>query len=106
VVVAGNWRIVAVNGRATPRSTRYNLRLGSHGEAQFGCNIGSGSYRASPGRLTPTSDWIITSAGCPGDEWKWFDRRGWPVMTRPTIVELRGRGLRLRNELGSFDRER
>lgn len=103
VVLSGDWRIVAVNGRATPDKPSYNLRLGAYGAAQFGCNIGSGNYRTTPGWLIPEDEWIVTVAGCGGGYDPWWDRRGWEVLTRPATIEQRGTGYRLRNERGSID---
>jgi len=60
------WRVVAVNGRATPATGDYMMRFGARGEfgARFGCNSMGGSYRGVVGTVT-VSNLASTLMGCP-----------------------------------------
>lgn len=104
VPLSGRWDVTSVNGRSVPRNDRYWIDLKpEYAVARFGCNQGSGRYRLQQGWLIPTGDWIITVAGCSGDDWKRFERVGFEIMTRPLAVESSSGGVRLRSELGRID---
>lgn len=108
VDLTGGWRIVALNGEATPEPRRtFNFRYTPpSGWAQFGCNGGSGATAVRDGWLV-TGDWIITVAGCRNDEVARLERKGFEVLSKPLAIEtVGGQRVRLRNERGSLLLER
>src|SRR5688500_9062683 len=60
-----SWKVVQVNGRATPAVGDYSMRFeADRVGARFGCNHMGGRYRVAAGVLT-VSDLAQTLMGCP-----------------------------------------
>ena len=80
-----DWRVVSVNGRATP-SSDYSMRFGAGGAfgAKFGCNLMGGEYRLVGGTLT-VSNLNQTLMGCP-DPAASFESQGSAILQRPMQV--------------------
>ena len=101
------WRVVAVNGRATPAGAEnysMSLKSGQLG-ARFGCNYMGGRYRISSGLLV-VDDVSQTSMGCP-EPASSFEQQGGAVLGRPMrIAESRSGRVTLINEAGSIALER
>uniref|UniRef100_UPI00345AD2E1 META domain-containing protein n=1 Tax=uncultured Sphingomonas sp. TaxID=158754 RepID=UPI00345AD2E1 len=98
----GRWSVVAVDGQRTGGGPLFWLQINPPvGFAQFGCNQGSGPLRIERGRLVP-GEWVITTGACSGARMR-FERRGFEIFSKPTAVERRADGVRLRNERGSLD---
>ena len=99
----GRWTITAVDGEATGGGERFNFRIEQpYGNAQFGCNAGSGPLRVERGWVV-AGDWIVTVASC-GPKRMRFERRGFEIIGQPMTVETRANGaIRLRNRVGSID---
>ena len=99
----GQWTVVAVNGQATGGGEHFRFEITPPtGEAQFGCNAGSGSLTAGNGWVA-AGDWIITAAGCRNKQLARFERLGFAVTAKPMAVERRDGGIRLRNERGTIE---
>ena len=107
VTFAGSpWRIVAVNGRATPATSDYSMRFVSGQlSARFGCNHMGGRYRISGGLLV-VGDVSQTLMGCP-EPASTFEQQGGAVLGRPMrIAESTSGRVTLINEAGSIALER
>ena len=101
-----SWRVVAINGQATPGGDSYRLdfergKLGG----RFGCNSFGGRYTASAGILT-AHDIAATLMGCPQPA-ATFESAGFSVLAAP--MQLRwtsGTRVSLTNAAGSLELER
>ena len=97
------WRVAAVNGRATPATGDYRMRFGATGEfgARFGCNSMGGRYRSVVGTLS-VSDLAQTLMGCPEPAGS-FEAQGSAVLQRQMKVSAtNGRAVVLQNAAGSI----
>lgn len=97
-----DWRIVTVNGRATPNND-YSMRFGAGGAfgAKFGCNSMGGSYRVVGAALV-VSDLAQTLMGCPEPAAS-FESQGAAVLRRPMqIAFTSNERMVLSNETGSI----
>ena len=83
-----SWRVVAVNGRATPAEGDYALRFDRRGGlgARFGCNSMGGRYRLL-GDVLSVSDLASTLMGCP-DPAAAFERDGAAVLSLPMRISF------------------
>lgn len=83
-----NWRVVTVNGRATPAVGDYAMRFDRSGSvgARFGCNAMGGRYRMVGGTLT-VSDLSQTLMGC-ADPAGMFEREGSAILSQPMQVSF------------------
>ena len=81
-----NWRVVTVNGRATPAQGDYAMRFDRSGGvgARFGCNSMGGKYRMTGGTLV-VSDLASTLMGCPEPAMT-FESQGSAVLQQPMQV--------------------
>ena len=81
-----NWRVVSVNGRATPAQGDYSMRFESGGRvgARFGCNSMGGDYRMVGGTLI-VSNLASTLMGCP-DPAMSFEGQGGAILGQPMQV--------------------
>ena len=76
------WRVVQVNGQATPAQGDYSMRFEGGGiGARFGCNSMGGRYRVTADVLTVT-DLASTLMGCP-EPAATFEREGSAVLQQP-----------------------
>lgn len=98
----GEWRVVAVNDQPVSGPTFGASFTRSEGTAQFGCNRGSGSVRASRGRIVPGT-WAATEMACMPDDRMRHEEAGFRVLSRPMRVTLTMDGVRLANEAGTID---
>jgi heat shock protein HslJ len=101
-LAGSDWRIVAVNGRATPPS-EYTMRFGDGGAfgAKFGCNLMGGNYILSGATLT-VSDLTQTLIGCPEPAAS-FEAQGSAILQRPMQVAFTsGERMTLGNGAGSI----
>lgn len=96
------WRVAAVNGRATPSSGDYHVRFdGSRIGARFGCNGMGGTWRLEGARLV-VSDLVQTLMGCPEPAGS-LEQQGSAVLNRPmSMTATGGSQLLLGNERGSI----
>lgn len=100
--LAGDWRVIAVNGRPVPAGmSGLGFRYAPpYASARLGCNSGSGPARVSSGWLVTGDAWIITAAGCSEERMR-FSR--YELFGRPLAIEPAGPGrVRLRNARGSL----
>ena len=84
-----NWRVAAVNGRATPTQGEYfvNFQADRVG-AKFGCNSMGGRYEQSANTLV-VADMAQTLMGCPEPQGT-LEREGSAVMSRPMTMSWSG----------------
>ena len=102
-----NWRVVAVNGTATPAGAGdYSMRFVSGQlSARFGCNHMGGRYWIAGGILT-VGDVAQTLMGCP-EPAATLEQQGGAVLRRPMrIAESTSGRVTLINEAGSIALER
>lgn len=97
-----NWRVAAVNGRATPAEGDYSMRFEqSQVGVRLGCNHMGGRYAISADLLT-LSDFATTLMGCP-EPANTFEQQGSLVLSRPMRMALTSNErLSLSNEAGSI----
>lgn len=85
--IAGtDWRVVAVNGHATPAVGDYSMRFGRDGRVgiRLGCNHMGGTYRMTGGTLL-LSDFATTLIGCPEPS-ATFERDGSRILSEPLHI--------------------
>ena len=102
-----SWRVVAVNGQATPSTGDYSMRFEGGGRlgARFGCNHMGGQYRVARGTLTVT-DVAQTLMGCPEPAGT-FEQQAGQVLSQPMqIAQSAGGRVTLLNGAGSIALER
>lgn len=97
-----NWRVTAVDGRATPASGNYSMSFsGGNVGARFGCNHIGGRYSAAGSTLTATGA-RSTLMGCP-EPAATFEREGLAVLNQPMRMHWpSGNWLTLSNGAGSI----
>jgi heat shock protein HslJ len=105
VVPAGlagtNWRVAAINGRATPRAGQFFLnfeaeRIG----AKFGCNGLGADYRQAGDTIT-TGPVMTTRMACPDMS---FETQGGAILERPLRMTWSGGDrLSLSNDRGTIE---
>ena len=103
--VAGtNWRVVAVNSRATPRMGEFYMRFEqSRFGAKFGCN-GLGADYVQRGYIIDPGPVIGTQMACPDMS---YERQGGIVLSQDMRTVWRGpASLRLVNRGGTIDLRR
>ena len=107
VSLAGvEWRVVAVNGRATPGTSDYSMRFVS-GQltARFGCNHMGGGYQMADGLLVagPISSTRMACSEPAGS----LEQQGGAVLGQPMrVAESTSGRVTLINEAGSIALER
>lgn len=81
-----NWRVVTVNGQATPAQGDYSMSFDRSGGvgARFGCNSMGGKYRMAGGTLV-VRDLASTLMGCPEPAMT-FESQGSAVLQQPMQV--------------------
>ena len=81
-----SWRVVSVNGRATPAQGDYSMRLDAGGRfgARFGCNHMGGDY-AVRGDVLTVRNLASTLMGCPEPAGT-LEREGAAVLAQPVRI--------------------
>lgn len=98
-----NWRVVSVNGQATPARGDYSMRFEAGGRvgARFGCNSMGGNYRLVGGTLT-VSNLAQTLMGCPEPAMS-FESQGSAILLQPMqIAFTSNERMSLSNPAGSI----
>ena len=97
-----NWRVTAIDGRATPTSGNYSMSFaGGDLAARFGCNSIGGRYSVSGDTLT-ASEVRSTLMGCPEPAGR-FEREGLAVLNQSMRMTWTGGGsLTLSSGTGSI----
>lgn len=98
-----SWRVVVVNGRATPATGDYSIRFDARGGlgARFGCNSMGGQYRLTSDLLT-VSNLASTLMGCP-EPAATFEREGSAVLGQPMRIAFSSNDrMFLSNDAGSI----
>ena len=98
-----NWRVVSVDGQATPAGGDYAIRFDAGGGvgARFGCNAMGGQYRLAGDQLT-VSNLASTLMGCP-EPAATLERRGAAVLGQPMrIAFTSNERMSLTNPTGSI----
>ena len=101
------WRVAAVNGRATPATGDYEMRFAGNGEfgARFGCNHIGGRYRSVVGTVE-VSNLAQTLMGCP-EPAATFESQGSAILAARMKTDLSGHGrLTLSNASGTITLDR
>jgi heat shock protein HslJ len=100
------WRVIAVDGRATPPSGDYSMSFtGRELGARFGCNHVGGRYSVA-GELLTATEVRSTLMGCP-EPASTFERDGLTVLGSPMRISWSsGNRLTLSNAAGSIALER
>lgn len=98
------WRVAAINGRATPPPpASYRMRFEERTlGGQFGCNHFGGNYRLS-GDLLTTGAMMMTEMACsePADS---FEAAGIAVLRQPARISWQSPdGLMVTNDAGSIE---
>ena len=97
-----NWRVVRLNGAATPASGYYLNFLPDRLQAKFGCNDLSASYREQRGDLV-VDQIASTRMACPDIA---SETRGSNILAVPMRVRLEGDTLFLSNDRGTIEARR
>jgi heat shock protein HslJ len=98
-LVGSNWRVAAINGRATPPSNYYVNFQPDRIQAKFGCNsIGSG-YSLSGATLSAGA-LMMTRMACPDMS---FENAGSRIMAQPMTVTGGGPTMTLSNRVGTIE---
>ena len=98
-----SWRVVSVNGRATPAQGDYSMRFETGGRvgARFGCNSMGGNYRMVGGTLV-VSNLASTLMGCPEPAMT-FESQGGAILGQPMqIAFTSNERMSLSNAAGSI----
>jgi heat shock protein HslJ len=98
-----SWRVVAVNGQATPVRGEYAMRFDAGGGvgARFGCNGMGGQYRLAGDQVT-VSNLTSTLMGCP-EPAATLERQGAAVLGQPMRIAFGSNGrMSLTNSVGSI----
>jgi heat shock protein HslJ len=94
-----NWRVMAINGRPTPRSNFYMNFMPDRIGAKFGCNsLGAGYSQTGP--TLNVGAIMATRMACPDMS---FENEGSAVLAQPMTVSGFGNHLTLTNRAGSID---
>ena len=98
-----NWRVAAVNGRATPAQGDYSIRFeADRMGAKFGCNSMGGLYEQTA-NVVHVRDVSQTLIGCPEPS-ATFERQGSAILSRPMTMSWNGGDrLTLGNASGQID---
>ena len=103
-VANSNWRVVAVNGRATPVRGEFYVRFGTNTfGAKFGCNGIGGEY-VQRGYIIDTERTAGTLMACPDMS---YENQGAAIVSLDMRANWSGpRALRLTNRAGTIDLKR
>jgi heat shock protein HslJ len=100
-----NWRVVAINGRATPSTGNYTMSFEANRVgARFGCNSMGGSF-VQRGDELDVSQLISTKMACMGPAME-FENQGSAILARPMDIGWNGNVLTLSNAAGRIDLSR
>lgn len=105
--IEGEWRVVAIDGKATPANPdQFMMRFEQgNASARFGCNSIGGDYTLAGATLTVISP-ISTMMACPGQPAD-FEREGKAVLNQPMAVAWSdARHVNLSNSAGTIALER
>ena len=97
-----SWRVMALNGRATPATENYRVRFQeSQMGGQFGCNHFGGPYRVD-GDIMTVGPVAVTEMACIGPAGD-FESWGLRTLQQPMRMSwAAGRRLTLANQAGSI----
>ena len=98
----GSWRVVQIDGRATPANGNYRIAFGNGQiSGRFGCNGWGGTY-AVAGTMLTASQVHSTMMACPEPAMS-FERQGLAVLQQPMRWTWTGQQrLTLTNSAGSI----
>jgi heat shock protein HslJ len=100
-----HWRVVSVNGRATPVVGDYRMDFtGDRVSARFGCNSFSGTYLLDRDMVS-TGPLMSTKMACAGEAGS-FESQGGAVLGLPARVRFAPGRLTLTNNAGIVELER
>jgi heat shock protein HslJ len=100
-----NWRVVAINGRATPSNGNYTMNFEANRVgARFGCNSMGGSF-VQRGDELDVSQMVSTKMACMGPAME-FESQGSAILSRPMDIDWNGNVLTLSNAAGRIDLSR
>jgi len=100
-----NWRVVAINGRATPATGNYTMNFEANRfGARFGCNSMGGNFTQRGDKLD-VGQTFSTKMACP-DPAMTFENLGGAIISRPMNIDWNGNVLTLSNGSGRIDLSR
>lgn len=100
-----NWRVVAINGRATPTAGNYTMSFEANRfAARFGCNSMGGNFTQRGDELD-VGQTFSTKMACP-DPAMSFEDQGAAIISRPMNIGWNGNVLTLSNANGRIDLSR
>jgi heat shock protein HslJ len=100
-----NWRVVAINGRATPSNGNYTMNFEANRVgARFGCNSMGGSF-VQRGDELDVGQLVSTRMACMGPAME-FENQGSASLARPMDIDWNGNVLTLSNAAGRIDLSR
>ena len=100
-----NWRVTAVNGRATPLQGQYYMQFEPNRvSARFGCNGMGGTYSENGSQLT-VGPLAATRMFCPEPALS-FETQGGSILTQPLTISSNGDRMTLSNNLGRIELRR
>ena len=100
-----NWRVTAVNGRATPPQGQYYMQFEPNRvSARFGCNGMGGTYSENGSQLT-VGPLAATRMFCPEPAMS-FENQGGSILTQPLTISSNSDGMTLSNSLGRIELRR
>jgi len=100
-----NWRIEAVNGRATPPQGQYYVQFEANRiGAKFGCNAMGGGYSQN-GNVLTVGPLAATRMFCP-DPAMSFENQGGAILVQPVTISSSGDRMTLSNSIGRIDLRR
>jgi heat shock protein HslJ len=100
-----SWRVVAINGRATPATDNYTMSFEANRVgARFGCNSMGGTF-VQRGDELDVGQLASTRMACIGTAMQ-FESEGSAVLARPMDIGWNGNVLTLSNAAGRIDLSR
>jgi heat shock protein HslJ len=106
------WRVIAIDGHATPPDNRYFIAFGPVGfTGRIGCNTIQGGYRVLGERLVPGMT-MATQAACVVDaigviQPMTYEKWAFGVLRQPMRINwISGQRITLSNAAGSIELER
>jgi heat shock protein HslJ len=100
-----NWRVEAVNGRATPPQGQYYLQFEANRVgAKFGCNSMGGGYSQS-GNVLTFGPLAATRMYCPEPAMS-FENQGGAILAQPVTISSSGDRMTLSNAVGRVELRR
>ena len=104
-LIGTNWRVTAVNGRATPAQGQYYIQFEPNRiSARFGCNGMGGAFSENGNQLT-VGPLAATRMFCPEPAMS-FENQGGAILAQPLTVSANGDQMTLRNSVGRIELRR